>query len=70
MATVPALNFHTLQHSALDVISEYFRLHKCPMGAPEGVLLQHAPHLGDFIWTEGDELLWCQQDGPCLVHGM
>jgi hypothetical protein len=57
MAAVLALNFHALQHAALDVISEYFSPHKCPMGASEGVLLQHAPHLGDFIWAEGDELL-------------
>jgi len=58
MATVLALNFHALQHAALDIISEYFRPHKCPMSAPEGVLLQHVPHLGDFIWTDRDELLW------------
>lgn len=64
MATVLALDLHALQHAALNVISEYFCPQKCPMGASEGVLLQHAPHLGDFIWTEGDELLQYQQDGP------
>lgn len=56
MATVLALNLHALQYAALDVISEYFRPDKRPVCAPEWMLLQHAPHLGDIVWTERDEL--------------
>lgn len=57
MAAVLALNLHALQHTALYIISEYLGADKRPMRASKGVLLEHTPHLGNFIRTEGNKLL-------------